>query len=330
MPATHLARSVDPAYPSNRAAVLVAAASGVCYAGAGLMRPAPPEGEEGELVLAMDAGDRSLYSRGARLALGIGGDPLIGTRVLRVLQAVGGAGAVFATWALARELLPDQPELAAPAAALVAAQPAVWQAASQVDAAVFDLGLATFTLVTVTRVSSRSTGLPATLLDAITLAMLGGLAALGDARLAALPVAAAAALAFDAARDGRRLDALARGGLALATGAGALALARRVPLSRPRGRTLRRVARIALQATVIAGAAGLVVLAATTPGERIRSRSDNGAPLPRDGVLFARGLALGWAVFSAAAARGATPVYGLPPLAITAVAGARRLFRPGR
>jgi len=327
--ASHLVRPLDLAYPSNRAAVVLAAASAACYAAAGLLRPAPPDGDEGELVLAMDAGDRSLYSRGARLALGLDGDPAIGTRVLRVLQAVGGAGAVFSTWALARELLPDQPQLAAPAAAVAAVQPAVWQAAAEVDPALLSLGLAMATLVTASRVASRSTGLAATTLDAVTLAGLGALATLADRRLASLPAIAAAALAYDSARDRRYGDAVVRSAIALAAGGGAVALARRVPLSQPRRRRVQTFAIRALQATVAAGAVGLLALAATVPAERIRSRSDNGMPYRREAVLVARGLALGWPVFSAAASRDATPLYALPPLAVAAVGGAWKLFERG-
>ena len=269
----------------------------------------------------------SLYGRGARLALGLGGDPAIGMRVLRLWQAVGGAGAVFSTWALARELLPDQAALAAPAAAVVALQPATWQAASEVDPMMLSLGLATGNLIAITRVVSRSTGMPATVLDAVTLAAGSALATLADSRLASLPVIAAAGLAYDSGRDRHYGAAVARGGLALAGGAGAVVLGRRSRLSRPRRRRLRPLARRVLQATVAAGALGLVALAAAAPGEHIRSRADNGLSMQREAVLVARALALSWAVFSAASARGATPLYALPPLAVAVVGGAWKTIR---
>ena len=145
-------------YPSNRQVVVLTGAFLSAAALAGQLRPIPAGDVEQALLDSVLAGDTSLYGRiAATLAAPFGGAAWR-LRALRGFNAVVGAVTVFATWALARELLPDQPELAAPAAALLALQPAVWRGASQAGPTGLELLGAAGELVLICRIASRSTG----------------------------------------------------------------------------------------------------------------------------------------------------------------------------
>jgi len=325
---SHLGRAIDPAYSSNRQILQLSrtllAAAGL----AGLLRPIHDAGPERALLAALQAGDRSQYGRMygwvARLLTAPFADPSLQIRVLRGYNALLSVSVVFTTWALAREVLPDQAELATPAAALIALQPAVWQLATSADPRALEVLCSNGLLLPICRIASRSTGMPPTMLDYFLVAAGSASGELIAPELRPLPWLLALATGYDALRDGDWRRALLGAG---AASVGALpALVQR----RHGGRSMPQLAQVhgmptgaqrALHALMIVGLLGMVVALALDGQAVVRSEADNGDPLATEAVQVARGLAISWAALRLAQRDDRAVLDALAPLCIGAVAG---------
>jgi hypothetical protein len=306
------------AYPSNRQVVVLTGAFLAAAALAGQLRPIPASDAEQALLDSVLAGDTSLYGRiAATLAAPFDGAARR-LRALRGFSAVVGAVTVFATWALARELLPDQPELAAPAAALVALQPAVWRSGSQAGPTGLELLGAAGELVIICRIATRSTGQSPTPLDSLLVAASAVGVGLLRGQLRGLAALLALAAGYDAARDHAWLRLLIGVGSALGAGMASTVAAPNFPP--PAGEPSPAGARAAL-ATAAAGGLGSALALLLHDRAGVRSRADNGARLSTAAVRLARWLVAGWVALRLAQRDQHSALDTLAPLSIGFVAG---------
>lgn len=295
---------------------------------AGQLRPIHDAGSERALLAALQAGDRSQYGRmygwAARLLTAPFADPSLQIRVLRGYNALLGVSVVFTAWALAREVLPDQPELATPAAALLALQPAMWQLATSADPRALEVLCSTGMLLTICRLASRSTGMSPTTLDSFLVAAGTASGELIAPELRPLPWLLALATGYDALRDGDWRKALLGVGTASAGALPALLQRWRGGRSTPPAAQLQArpiSGQRTLQAVTLVGLLGMVIAVALDGRASVRAEADNGDPLATDAVQLARGLAISWAALRVAQRDDRAVLDALAPLSIGAVAG---------
>lgn len=105
---------------------------------------------------------------------GTAGRVALAAHLIRLLSVVIGAGAVVATWLLARQILPDAPAVAWFAAAWVAFLPEFLFVASSINNDILAISLASLALVAINWAAGR----PADIRPWIVVGILGGLAAL--------------------------------------------------------------------------------------------------------------------------------------------------------
>jgi hypothetical protein len=324
---SHLGRTIDPALPSNRHILALSGAFLAAAGLAGLLRPVPGDDAERALLEAAQPGECSVYGRIAAVLVTPFKQPAERVRVLRGVNALLTTTAVFSTWALARELLPDQPELAELAAALFSIQPAVWRLASRADPAAFDLLGTSGLLMVISRIATRSAGQLPTPLDNLWVA--GGAAgvALLDRRLRPLLLLLALAAGYDAARD-QAWQALILGVGTAAVAAAATAVLDAAGLICPAPPSALSTAALrALGATAALGLTGIGAALLLHGREDVRSRADNGAPLAAEAVWTARWLAIGWTVLRISRRDQRAALDTLAPLCVGAVAGVAAILR---
>jgi hypothetical protein len=225
-------------------------------------------------------------------------------------------------------VLPDQPELATPAAALLALQPAVWQLATSADPRALEVLSANGLLLPICRIASRSTGMSPTTLDYFLVAAGAASGELIAPELWPLPWLAALATGYDALRAGDWRRALLGSGVASIGVLPALLQRWRGGRSTPQPAQLRAVptsTQSALHAVVISGLLGMAVAVALGGQASVQSNADNGDPLATEAVQMARGLAISWAALRMAQHDDRAVLDALAPLCIGAVAGAAAL-----
>lgn len=325
---SHLGRAIDPAYPSNWQLIQLSRALLVAVGLAGQLRSIHDAGPERALLAALQSGDRSQYGRMygwvARLLTAPFANPSLQIRVLRGYNALLGVFIVFTTWALAREALPDQPELATPAAVLLVLQPALWQLATSADPRALEVLCSNGLLLPICRIASRSTGMSPTTLDYFMVAAGTASGELIAPQLRPLPWLLALATGYDALRDGDWRRALLGAGTASAGALPASLRRWRGGRSTPPPSQLQAMpiqAQRVLQALAIVGLLGMAVAVALGGRAVVRSAADNGEPLATDAVRLARGLAIGWAALRLAQRDDRAVLDALAPLCIGAVAG---------
>lgn len=316
---SNLGRKIDPSLPSNRRILTLTGAYLACATAAGLLRGAPDESERATLE-AIRAGDGGVYERVAGALLAPISAPTLRVRALRAGNALIGALGVFTTWALAREILPDQPDLAAPAAALAGLNPAIWRLATHADPLALEMLNASGILMIACRIASGSVGPAPTTLDQITVAAGGAFGALAAPELAELPALLALALGYAALRQGDRMGALRGSGAALS---GMLPAA----LLRRGGRVggMPEASRRALGIAAAGGLLGTIASLALRGGDAVRSRADDGTPMANEAVQATRGLALGWVALRLARRDERAALDVLAPLCCGIVAGVAAL-----
>jgi hypothetical protein len=329
---SHLGRVIDPTYPSNRQIMRLSGALLAAAGLAGLLRPIQDAGPEHALLAALRSGEHSQYGRmyrwGARALTAPFANPSLQIRILRGYNALLSVLVVFTAWAQAREVLPDQPELATPAAALIALQPAVWQLATSADPRAFEALCSTGMLLTICRIASRSTGLSPTTRDYCLSAVGTASGALIAPELWPLPWLLALATGYDAVRASDWRRALLGIGSASAGALPALLHRRRGDRSTPQqSQALPMEAQRALQVVAVGGLLGMAVASALGGQASVRSEADTGEPLATEAVQVARGLALGWAALRLAQRDDRAVLDALAPLSIGAVAGVAALVQ---
>jgi hypothetical protein len=329
---SHLGRAVDPAYPSNRQILRLSGALLAAAGLAGLLRPIHDDGPERALLAALRADEHSRYGRmyrwATRALMAPFANPSLQIRVLRGYNALLSVAVVFTGWAQAREVLPDQPELATPAAALIALQPAVWQLATSADPRALEVLCSTGMILTICRIASRTTGMSPTTRDYCLTAVGAACGELIAPELWPLPWLLALANGYDALRAGDWRRALLGAGTASAGAVPALLQRWRGGRSAPKMVQLQarpRASQRALQLVTIGGLLGMAVALALDGPAVVRSEADTGEPLATEAVQLARGLAIGWAALRLAQGDDRAALDALAPLSIGAVAGVAAL-----
>ncbi len=324
---THLGRPIDLRVPSNRQIVALATGALATYI-AGALRRDEPTAAEYACLEAIGRGQGGLYGYMARWLPFSEPDDHI--RALRIASALASGVTVFATWSLAREVLPDQPELATIAATLVAVQPSVINGARRVNFTTIQRLAAVGTLTLIARIASRSTGKSPTALDIGVVTGVTGVAALLDTGLHALLPALALAAGYDARRDGSWPAVARRAALpGLATVALAAADALDALPDEPHA-SLPASDESADRFMAILGALGAAIGLLAQRNEHVRSRADDGSRMSTDAVQFARWLATGWTAFRLAQRHGKPAGVALAPLCVGLVGGAATLGRLAR